>query len=278
MISIVAYGLVLTGIVILLGSLPVVRRIAQRLPAGRSRKSWCAMASLIVLFVLGYLGYLTVVANEHSAVTDLIVPGIFFFGACFVWFSTYIALQTALDVMRISVLEHEILTDPLTGIYNRRFLEQRLAEEISKARRYGFELSILLFDLDHFKRINDEYGHQVGDRMLVEISRLAIGQLRDSDILARYGGEEFLVIAPGTELDEAMRLAERLRAHVESHDFLVKDGVIGAAGLDMTISIGVAGFMGSDDSAEALIGRADRNLYRAKRAGRNRVGGESGPG
>ncbi len=178
--------------------------------------------------------------------------------------------------MRISVLEHEILTDPLTRIYNRRFLEQRLAEEISKARRYGFELSVLLFDLDHFKRINDEYGHQVGDRMLVEISRLATAQLRDSDILARYGGEEFLVIAPGIEQAEAARLAEHLRARVESHGFSREDGAIEAAGLEITISVGVAGFKGKTDSAEALIGRADRNLYEVKRGGRNRVGGEPG--
>lgn len=143
MLSVVSNSLVLIGCVILLASLAVVRKITLQLPAGRSCKSWCAMSGLIILFVVGYLGYIAIFWNQHTAMVDLIVPGIFFFGACFVWFSTYIALQTTLDVIRISDLEHETLTDPLTGIYNRRFMEQRLAEEISKARRYCFQLSVL---------------------------------------------------------------------------------------------------------------------------------------
>ncbi len=165
----------LVGIAILIVSLVVVRKIIGRLPAGRSRKSWYAMAGLIGFFVVGYLGYLVIFRDQQLAMIDLIVPGIFFFGACFVWFSTFIALQTTLDVMRINDLEHETFTDPLTGIYNRRFMEQRLAEEISKARRYSFQLSVLLFDLDHFKRVNDEHGHQAGDQVLIEISALVNG-------------------------------------------------------------------------------------------------------
>ncbi|MDH3859644.1 MAG: GGDEF domain-containing protein, partial [Gammaproteobacteria bacterium] len=211
MLLIVSNSLVLIGIIILLGSLVVVRKLTRQLPAGRSRKSWSAMAGLIALFVVGYLSYIVLFWNQHVAIVDLIVPGIFFFGACFVWFSTFIALQTTLDVMRISDLEHETFTDPLTGIYNRRFMEQRLAEEVSKARRYSFQLSVLLFDLDHFKRVNDEHGHQAGDQVLIEISALVNEQWRDSDILSRYGGEEFLIIAPHTGPAEAVLVAERLR-------------------------------------------------------------------
>lgn len=271
MLSVVSTGLVLIGCIILLASLAVVRKITLQLPAGRSCKSWCAMSGLIILFVVGYLGYIAIFWDRHTAMVDLIVPGIFFFGACFVWFSTYIALQTTLDVIRISDLEHETLTDPLTGIYNRRFMEQRLAEEISKARRYCFQLSILLFDLDHFKRVNDQHGHQAGDRMLIEISNLVNEQLRDSDILSRYGGEEFLVIAPNTGPADAALLAERLRARIEANPFLKDDDELTARGIHTTISIGIASFDDDNDNEETLIGNADRNLYQAKHGGRNRV-------
>ncbi len=274
MLSVVSNSLVLIGCIILLVSLAVVRRITRQLPEGRSCKSWCAMSALIVLFVVGYLGYIATFWGQHTAIVDLIVPGIFFFGACFVLFSTYIALQTTLDVMRISDLEQETLTDPLTGVYNRRFMEQRLTEEISKARRYCFQLSILLFDLDHFKQVNDEYGHQAGDRMLVEICELVTDQLRDSDLLARYGGEEFLVIAPNTSPSEAALLAERLRTRVELKVFLKGDEALSGSGLRTTISIGMASFDDDSATAETLIGEADRNLYQAKDEGRNRaIGG-----
>ena len=277
MLSIVSNSLVLIGCTILLSSLTVVRKITRQLPAGRSCKSWCAMSALIVLFVVGYLGYIAAFWGRHAHVVDLIVPGIFFFGACFVWFSTYIALQTTLDVIRVSDLEHETLTDPLTGVYNRRFMQQRLAEEISRARRYCFQLSILLFDCDHFKRVNDEHGHQAGDRVLVEIGDLVKGQLRDSDLLARYGGEEFLIIAPNTGPAEVALLAERLRARVEANLFLKADEELTGHELNITISVGLASFDDDNDNGEVLIGNADRNLYRAKHAGRNRVVGEHEP-
>ncbi len=277
MLSVVSNSLVLIGCIILLASLAVVRKITRQLPAGRSCKSWCAMSGLITLFVAGYLGYIAIFWGKQAEVFDLIVPGIFFFGACFVWFSTYLALQTTLDVIRISDLEHETLTDPLTGVYNRRFMEQRLAEEISKARRYCFQLSILLFDLDHFKRVNDQYGHQAGDQMLIEVSALVREQLRDSDLLSRYGGEEFLVIAPNTGPAEAALLAERLRGSIEATVFLEDHEELAEHGLQATVSIGLASFSNDSDNEEVLIGNADRNLYRAKHEGRNRVVGEPDP-
>ena len=235
------------------------------------------MSALIALFVAGYLGYIAAFWGRQTSITDLIVPGIFFFGACFVWFSTFVALQTTFDVRRISDLEHETLTDPLTGVYNRRFMEQRLAEEVSKARRYCFQLSVLLFDLDRFKQINDRYGHQAGDQVLSEISTVVKQQLRDSDLLSRYGGEEFLVIAPNTGPAEAALLAERLRARIEANVFLRERKEANGRGLNLTVSIGLASF--DDDSAteETLIGTADRNLYRAKGEGRNRVVGGQTP-
>ncbi len=271
MLLLFSNSLVLVGTIILIGSLVTVRKITRRLPLGSSRTSWKAMAALISLFVIGYLGYMIVFWNKHTSLIDLIVPGIFFFGACFVWLSSVLALQTAMDVMRITALEHETLTDPLTGVYNRRFMEQRLREEVSKARRYHFKLAVLLLDLDHFKRVNDELGHQAGDEMLIEIGNLVNRELRDSDILARYGGEEFLVIAPNTAPTAAEALAERLRSCIESHSFLTDFDKAQKQESRITVSIGVASFGDSSNDEEGLIQVADQNLYRAKHDGRNRV-------
>lgn len=271
MIPLVANVLVLTGVLILGASLLTVRKITRRLPLGRSRSSWYAMAGLVVLFICGYLGYTAMFWSSQTSLLDLLVPGVFFFGGCFVWLSSYLALQTALDVRRITVLEHETLTDPLTGMYNRRFMQQRLKEEVSKAQRYGFSLAVLLLDLDRFKHINDEYGHPAGDRLLVEIAGLLGHELRDSDILARYGGEEFLIIAPNTHQADALLFAERLRSRIESRNFL--PDLKNTQGLDirMTVSIGVASFGAGADDEESLVAVADRNLYRAKNGGRNLV-------
>lgn len=271
MISMISNILVLVGILILLGSLMTVKKIIRRLPLGGSRTSWYAMSGLIILFVVGYLGYLLAFRGQLASTLDLIVPGIFFFGACFVWLSSILALQTAMDVMRITVLEHESFTDPLTGLYNRRFMEQHLAEEVSKARRYEFDLALFLLDLDNFKSINDQYGHQAGDQLLIEIGSLVTKQLRDSDVLSRYGGEEFLVIAPNTGPAAASLLAERLRGHIQSHRFLKGFKDTQDIEIRVTVSIGLANFGGTLTSEEALIHAADKRLYRAKEQGRNRV-------
>jgi len=271
MLLLFSNSLVLVGTIILIGSLVTVRKITRRLPLGSSRNSWNAMAALISLFVIGYLGYMIVFWNKHASLLDLLVPGVFFFGACFVWLSSVLALQTAMDVMRITALEHETLTDPLTGVYNRRFMEQRLREEVSKARRYHFKLAVLLLDLDHFKRVNDELGHQAGDQVLIEIGNLVNRELRDSDILARYGGEEFLVIAPNTEPSASISLAERLRKRIESHTFLTDFNKDPKLEIQITVSIGAANFGDSSNDEESLIQVADKNLYRAKHGGRNQV-------
>jgi len=229
------------------------------------------MASLIALFVLGYLGYVGIFWAKHEAAIDLIVPGVFFFGACFVWLSTLLSLQTAMDIMHVTRLEKESFTDPLTGVYNRRYMEQRLQEEIAKARRYKFDLSLLLFDLDHFKLINDKHGHQAGDKVLVDMSTLVVHELRDTDILARYGGEEFLAIVPNTSPADANSLAERLRKRIEGHTFFVGPVADESEEIKLTVSIGVSSYGGSTTSQESLIHTADKNLYRAKDQGRNRV-------
>lgn len=271
MISFLAKGLVFGGTLILIGSLFTTRRLIERLTQGHARNLWCAMTTLIAIFLLGYLGYAWAFWSAHTRLFDLIVPGVFFLVACFVWFTADLSLKNAGDAMRISLLEQESIVDPLTGIFNRRFLERSLNEEIIRAHRYDLPLSVLLIDIDNFKLINDRHGHQAGDHVLTSFANLIKKQLREPDILARYGGEEFMVIATQTTHQSAVDLAERLRTCIESHGFVLPDEQNETLEICLTCSIGVASLGVELDCTEKLIHSADENLYRAKREGRNRV-------
>jgi diguanylate cyclase (GGDEF)-like protein len=167
--------------------------------------------------------------------------------------------------------EHEIerlaMTDELTGVFNRRSLFDLGDKEVARARRTGASLSALLLDLDHFKRVNDKYGHLGGDAVLVRFVEVVRGCLRSSDILARYGGEEFLVLLPDVGSAGAKVVGERIRATIEASTFF-----IGAVPLKITASVGVAAFVSAGDpTLTALVARSDAALYIAKRDGRNRV-------
>jgi diguanylate cyclase (GGDEF)-like protein len=160
-------------------------------------------------------------------------------------------------------------TDGLTGLYNHRFLQDRLDQELLRAQRYSRPLSVLLFDIDHFKRVNDTHGHRAGDAVLAELATVVSAKLRRLDILARYGGEEFIAILPETPLPGALELAERLRVAVQDHPFPIEHD----DRLNITISVG-AGAFPEYKTKEELIEATDQALYRAKSGGRNRV--ESG--
>jgi len=271
MIELVAKGLVFSSTLILISALVKVWQFVGQLPLGYLRTRWCAMMVLIALFIAGYLGYISAFWGKHQVLLDLIVPSIFFMGACFVWLTGVLSLQTAMDVMRVSRLERETLTDPLTGIFNRRYLDRRLHEETAVARRYGRPLSAMLLDIDHFKRINDTYGHQIGDHVLTALVEVVASVLRESDIFARYGGEEFMVIVPHTPKLRAIDLAERLRKCIEAHEFKFTDERGEKLDIRLTVSIGVASFSNEIADMDKLVYAADENLYRAKNEGRNRV-------
>jgi diguanylate cyclase (GGDEF)-like protein len=165
-------------------------------------------------------------------------------------------------------LERRATVDDLTGLHNRRTFMERLDEEIARAKRYGAPLSVILIDVDHFKRINDSHGHLVGDRVLAEVARTIAAGLRRPDFICRYGGEEFCILAADTDLHGAHELAERLRILVSSHICVVND----AWSVQMTCSFGVAELNERLGSAEQLLAKADTALYEAKAAGRNCVG------
>ena len=165
------------------------------------------------------------------------------------------------------------LTDFLTGWHNRRYLNARLKEELSRAQRQGTGLTCLLIDLDRFKQINDQHGHLAGDVALREAAQRVDAQIRGSDAAARFGGDEFVVLAPGLTPEQAVALAERIRAAVCGTPLDIGSGVQ----LNMTVSVGVAGILPSREdtdlkgAAERLLTEADSALYRAKQLGRNRV-------
>lgn len=270
-VSAIAQGLVATGALVLIWALIPVQRLMVQLPPGPARNRWYAMTGLLLLFLFGYLSYAGVFWESHSEPLDLIVPAVFFLGACFVWLSAHLSLQTAVDLIHITRLEQEIITDPLTGVFNRRYLDRRLGEEIVSAQRYKLQLSVLLLDIDHFKQVNDKYGHQTGDQVLITLCKTALEVLRETDVLTRYGGEEFLIMAPHTPLVGAIRLAERVRRHIENHDFGLPKAPDAAHSPKVTVSMGAACFGDAMENTEHLIRVADENLYRAKLEGRNRV-------
>ena len=163
-------------------------------------------------------------------------------------------------------LEKEILIDPLTGIANRRALRERLKNELYRFQRYRQFFSLLLFDIDNFKAINDQYGHWAGDRCLKEIIKRVKPILRETDFIARWGGDEFIVIFPGTDLESAGAVAERLRKLIQNTRFVYHKQEI-----SLTVSCGVTEIGDSDPNQESVFNRVDKAMYKAKKNGRNMV-------
>ncbi len=158
-------------------------------------------------------------------------------------------------------------TDALTGLRTRRYTQEVLSIEFLRARRYGSPLSVIMADLDHFKQVNDTYGHPAGDAVLRGVASLLLSQLRATDVAGRYGGEELIVIMAQSELEGAGLFAERWRKSVESASFDTPD----AEALEAKISVGVAGYNPSMKSPDDVVAAADAALYRAKEKGRNRT-------
>lgn len=165
-----------------------------------------------------------------------------------------------LEVERLSV------TDPLTGLRNRRGFMGEAQRGVDMAIRHRRPLSVLMLDIDHFKRVNDTYGHAAGDRVLAGIALICRSHLRTTDLLARFGGEEFCFLFPETTAKNGQLLADRLRASIAAATFETE-----SEGLSITVSIGISECTGERDTLEKLLARSDEALYRAKNSGRNRV-------
>jgi diguanylate cyclase len=190
-------------------------------------------------------------------------------------------LQAQLDESKkeMQSLRHDLAqahqtakTDALTGLFNRRAFDQKLDDHLKTHKQNNFELCLLILDLDHFKRVNDTFGHQVGDNVLRYTANLIKQHIAEHHCAARYGGEEMAIIMPNTPFNEAMEVAEKIRRSLAQHSLKRKDSKESIG--KVTVSIGVSGFK-INDSIESLIERADKAMYRAKNNGRNQVMAES---
>jgi two-component system cell cycle response regulator len=183
---------------------------------------------------------------------------------------TQIRRKRYTDYLR-SNLDHSLelaVTDQLTGLHNRRYMSGQLEALMRRAAQGGEPVSLLVIDIDHFKKVNDSFGHDVGDEVLSEFAVRLASNVRAIDLPVRHGGEEFVVVMPDTDLEDARRIAERIRLHVAGSPFRVKGG---EELLSVTVSIGVATSAGEGDTSTALIKRADEAVYEAKSRGRNKV-------
>jgi diguanylate cyclase (GGDEF)-like protein len=216
-----------------------------------------AFEELPVIIVTGHGSIEAAVASMQAGAADLVtkpVPGAVL----------HIRIQKALEHTHTRRLAS---TDGLTELYNHRTFQERLAQEVDHANRYGRPLSLVMVDVDNFKLYNDTYGHPQGDRVLRDLARLLRQVSRASDTVARYGGEEFAIILPETDRVNARTMGHRIREHVERYPFPGEERLPSGA---LTISVGVATYTRAG-TKDTLLQNADAALYRAKRAGRNRV-------
>lgn len=175
-------------------------------------------------------------------------------------------IERELEVLTKNVqLKISAETDPLTGVFNRLAFIKKISKEIERAKRYDRTLSLLMFDLDDFKAINDNFGHQMGDAVLKQVTQKVSGMLRESDMLCRYGGEEFIIALPETDMDSALVLGKRILEKISGSVFNHND-----TNASVTVSIGIATQI-DGDSLDGIIKRADDKLYEAKTAGKNQV-------
>lgn len=176
---------------------------------------------------------------------------------------TALANQVAVAIENARLYEESIV-DGLTGLYQRKYFELRLEEELKRSQKYKHPLNLVMIDIDYFKRVNDEHGHLMGDAVLKEVASVFKKSIRLEDVVARYGGEEFVLIMPHTSVENMRKTGERLRAEIEEMEI---------SGIRITISVGIGHFDGKemDFNHRDLINRADRALYLAKKRGRNRV-------
>jgi len=261
--------LIIIGAIIMILSMAPIRQLKKQLPESSLRSKWDMLSILILFFFAGYIVYVVAQWNVYLNASDLIVPFVFFFGAIFALLTSSLAVQTARDLLRISTLEQENITDPLMEIHNRRHFDRRLKEEMNRAHRYGSSLVLFMLDIDHFKKVNDAYGHDAGDQVLKRIGALIQDRVRRTDIVARYGGEEIAIIAPETTLEVAEVLGERIRESIENAVLVPANKE--HPDIKATISIGIAGLESNTANNERFIQCADIALYDAKEGGRNRV-------
>jgi diguanylate cyclase (GGDEF)-like protein len=194
-----------------------------------------------------------------------------FFGACLVLAVSALTLTCVQAVHRLTALENEAVTDSLMGIPNYRYFTDRLNEEVARSNRSQVPLALIIVDVDHFKKINDEYGFRVADLVLIALAKLVLGVARDSDITARYGRDQIAVIAPNTTAADAARFAERIRQKVDTASLLPAEVSVAGDAAGVTVNIGVSSLGPHIRVPQALITEANAALLNAKHGRRNHI-------
>jgi diguanylate cyclase (GGDEF)-like protein len=268
---IVARICVVLGVCVLITALVPIRNLIRTFPNGKVRLSWILLIVLTLFFVAGYAVYGIVFLANPQGNVDLIVPVIFLSVSIFVLLSSILSLSTARDIRRVTMLEQENVTDPLTGIFNRRYLDRLVQEEFVRAQRYQQPLSIILITLDNFTAVNQEYGHVAADCALVSFTRMLESVIRPGDVIARYAGVEFMVVATNTTGSEAYALAEKIRETADTHALEMVDEFKKQLSIRMTNSIGVVSYDKKFENAQAFVDCAGQMMDQARREGHNRT-------
>lgn len=263
--------LIFAGIIFLFLSLVPIRKLILELQDDELKQRWKILSTLILFFIVCYIlfAYNLWMIKDIAHALSIVVSLMLLCGGVFCYLVGKLALRTMHDIQRLTIFQEESITDALMGIKNRRYFDQKLAEEVALSLRYKLPLSLILLDIDHFKKINDTYGHMVGDEVLRNIASLISEVVRDTDIVARYGGEEIAIITPSCSKQEAEQLAQRLRSIIEKTTM----ALIGATKevIQVTVSMGVSAMNHIITDKDALIEETDDALYLAKKLGRNRV-------
>lgn len=269
------YTVIPIGITFLSIALFQIKKLLVELPKSSIRTKWISLSLLTFGFIIGYAAYWYISILQSYQLLEILTLVIFLFGSIFVFLTFRLSYYTTRALRRAHVLEVETITDPLLGIFNRRYLDRRLLDECLASKRYKTELSVLLLDIDHFKAINDTHGHKVGDRVLKSLGELMQKTLRKTDVIARYGGEEFILLLPKTDNTNALLVADNLRKKIEETILLPELLNNEPQGISVTVSIGVSTLIDLEQCAELLceelIINADNALYSAKNSGRNAV-------
>jgi len=223
------------------------------------RLIYATISASSIFLIVAFSGYYFIFKNDFLLMHLLWLFSAFSFGllSAFV-----IEKSNKLIFLNKQKLEYLATTDGLTGLCNRLRIENKVNEEMERAERYKRSLSVILLDIDHFKSVNDDYGHHIGDAVLREFSSIIKDGIRKVDAVGRWGGEEFLIILPETNIKEAENIAEQIRRKIENHIFTVVKHI--------TSSFGVSEYIQGDNS-QSTINRADKALYKAKECGRNQI-------
>jgi len=271
-IAFISILLILAGSLCLIFAIYLSYKLIAELPNDSFKKGWQILTYSIGFFIFSCWFVVFLLSQQKQDVVILFTSFVIFAASIYIYYVCYLSSRTLVSLKRIDVLEKEIVKDELMGIYNRRYIMSRLKEEFERYKRYQLPFSLLLIDIDHFKKVNDPYGHVVGDKFLIKLARLISKNLRPSDIFARYGGEEMAILLPNTWQTEAKIVAEKIRVIVEEKNIDIDiSNEVETLFLNCTISIGVSTSSKDLKKGNDIVQQADEALYLAKEEGRNLV-------